>query len=310
MTGSDGAEDEARRALDAYPRMMTAGVEFTCMEEVDRRWRIISAAHHHPQDGRDALAHHFRVLAGQTSDPELFGRLEAAYEILDRETANELLMDGHRYRVGRLEKFVRVGADGPETPRASDPESPIGVGGKLDRRALGFLNANALGGTAAAIVRYVMRNKALAPATPEMERDAVRALETHPKLVLLPADYMIAEEVDGDWRSAGWGLAATPQAARDALTDYFRVVIPGPDSTDPAAARAAVIMKRASPGADVCARYRRAADDLDRHRLDDIRVEGRHYRVVRVEQAVRLGSDGPEPPRPSDTDPYGPPAAS
>ena len=302
-------EAEARSALRTHPTLMTAGVEYTCLEEVDRRWRIISAAHQHPQDGRDDLAHRFRVRAGETSDPGVLAELSEAYELLDREVRDELWTAGRRYRVGRLERVVRVGRDGPEPPRPSDPESPAGTGRRPARRALGFLNANAMTGTAAAIMRYDMRNKVLADATPEMARDAARALDSHPKVVLLPTEYMVAEEVDGAWRSAGWGLNATPQAARDSLSEYFRVIIPGPDSTDPGAARAAVIMGRRSPGAAVCARFRAAAESLDRHHLDDVRVEDRHFRVVRVEQAVRTGFDGPEPPRPSDPDPYGPPAA-
>lgn len=310
MTVGDGrVEAEARRALRSHPRLMTAGLEFTCLEEVDRRWRIISAGHQHPQDGRDDVAHRFRVRAGDTSDPRLLAELVEAYELLDREVRDELWAAGRRYRIGRLERCVRVGPDGPEPPRPSDPESPVGAGKRHARRALGFLNVNALTGTAAAMTRYDMRNKVLADGTPEMAWDAARALETHPRLVLLPAEYMIAEEIGGAWRSAGWGLAATPQAARDTLSDYFRLVIPGPDSADPGAARAAVILERRSPGAAVCARYRAAAEELDRRGLDDVRVEDRHFRVVRVEQLVRTGVDGPEPPRPSDPDPYGPPAA-
>lgn len=306
-TAGTQVETEARRALRRYPRLMTAGVEFTCLEEVDRRWRIISAAHPHPQDGRDELAHWLRVLAGGAPDPGLVGELRAAYELLDREVRDEVRTGGRRYRVGRLERFVRVGPGGPEPPRPSDPESPAGA--RRERRALGFLHANAMTGTAAAIVRYTMRHKIPGGGTPEVTRDAVRALDSHPAVVLLPAEYLVAEEVNGAWRSAGWGLAATPQAARDALSDYFRRVVPGPDSADPGTARAAIALKRRSPGAAACARYRAAADRLDRERLDDVRVADRHFRVVRVEQAVRAGADGPEPPRPSDPDPYGPPAA-
>lgn len=302
-------EAEARRALRRYPRLMTAGVEFTCLEEVDRRWRIISAAHPHPQDGRDELAHWLRTLAGDAPDPGLVGELRTAYELLDREVRDEVRTGGRRYRVGRLERFVRTGQGGPETPRPSDPESPAGARRPPSRRALGFLHANALTGTTAAVVRYTMRNRVPGGTTPEMTRDAVRALDSYPRVLLLPAEYLVAEEVDGAWRSAALGLAATPQAARDALSDYFLRVVPGPDSLDPGTARAAVALKRRSPGAAACARYRAAADRLVGDRLDDISVVGRHFRVVRVEQAVRAGADGPEPPRPSDPDPYGPPAA-
>ncbi|MFD0147983.1 DUF5954 family protein [Streptomyces sp. NPDC055721] len=41
-------------------------------------------------------------------------------------------------------------------------------------------------------------------------------------------------------------------------------------------------------------------------RADDVRVDGREFRICRVERMVRFGPDGPEGPRPSDVDEYGP----
>ena len=54
------------------------------------------------------------------------------------------------------------------------------------------------------------------------------------------------------------------------------------------------------------AAYRRAALRLEQERLHQVRVAGRRFRIVRVETAVRIGPDGPEPPRPSDHDPAPP----
>jgi hypothetical protein len=36
------AEAEARRALDAYPRLGTMAVVFACVEQVGSRWRILA----------------------------------------------------------------------------------------------------------------------------------------------------------------------------------------------------------------------------------------------------------------------------
>ncbi|WP_346534336.1 DUF5954 family protein [Micromonospora sp. DPT] len=44
-------------------------------------------------------------------------------------------------------------------------------------------------------------------------------------------------------------------------------------------------------------------------RTNETTVCGRRFRVTRIETSLRFSPDGPEGPRPSDHDPYSPPAA-
>jgi hypothetical protein len=57
------------------------------------------------------------------------------------------------------------------------------------------------------------------------------------------------------------------------------------------------------PPEEELAAYREAALRLERDRVHQVRVADRRFRIIRVETAVRVGPDGPEPPRPSDHDP-------
>lgn len=286
-----------------------AGVVFTCLEEVDRRWRILATDYDAPQDGRDGLAHIFLKSASQADDASVAAEFRAAAALLDWERHDELTVNGRRYRVGRIERMVRIGPDGPEPPRSSDTASPPGVPWhKVPDPSLGFIDEIALSGTAAALTRYWLRNRIPDCPSEEMKHDAGRALHSHPRLVLLPAIFTVAEEVDGRWRTAG-GTYPTPQTTRDHLADRFRVAIPGPDSPDPQFARAAVQMGRQSPGPAVCQEYAQAADLIEQEGRNEIHVADCHFRIARLEQIIRLSADGPEPPRPSDPDPYGPPAA-
>lgn len=45
-----------------------------------------------------------------------------------------------------------------------------------------------------------------------------------------------------------------------------------------------------------------AADRLEREDVDEVSVRGGRYRVVRAERFIRMGPDGPEPPRTTDAD--------
>jgi hypothetical protein len=308
------AEAEARRAFHTHPDLVTAGVVFTCLEEVDRRWRILASDYETPQDARNGLAHGFLKTAAESADPTTVERFRAAADVLDWERRDEMTVAGRRFRVGRIERSARIGPDGPEPPRCADPQSlpgeasgPSGPAGLFSRTVGGILD-NALTGTAAAMLRYVLHNRVPECDSEEARRDALRALRTHPRIVLLPAEFVVAEEVGGRWRPRAHATFPTVRIARDSLADYFRVVVPGPDSPEPQYARIAAELGYESPGPAVCEEFARAADIIDRDRLDDVHVAGQHFRIVRIEQIVRLGLDGPEPPRPSDPDPYLPPA--
>jgi hypothetical protein len=304
--GTDVAELEARRALDVYPGLVWGGVMFTCLEQVGGRWRILATGFDWPQEARTHLAHLFLVAAKRGDDADQY---RAAADVLDWERRDEMTVAGRRFRIGRIERSVRVGPDGPEPPRATDPE-----GTPDERRSIGFIHANALTGTAAAVLRYQLHTRIPESATDQAREDARRALQRYPRLVLLPAEFGVAEEVEGRWRPRFADTEATPQAARDSLTDFLRPTrlecpLPNPELREEFARMQEWIDSR-RPDPRVCAEWEKAADLIDRERLNEVRVAGYHFRIMRVDQVVRLGLDGPEPPRPSDPDPYGPPAAT
>jgi Family of unknown function (DUF5954) len=115
------------------------------------------------------------------------------------------------------------------------------------------------------------------------------ALVSYPQVALLPARYAVAEISAGgsSWQTM---TAATisPQAARDTLATYLAQA--GPQA--------------ASAGDHVLgAAYAAAATILEHQRPASLKVAGRHFQVIRVEQIIRLCHDGPEPPRTCDYDP-------
>jgi hypothetical protein len=307
--GVEPAEVEARRALDAYPDLVWAGVVFTCLERVGHRWRVLESGLDSPQEARDHLAHIFLVEAKQSLDAAEY---RAAAELLDWERHDELTVAGRFFRIGRIERSVRMGPDGPEPPRPTDPDGEPGE--RPPRRSLGFIDANALTGTAAAVLRYQLHNRYPDSATGAAREDARRAIDTHPRLVLLPAEFAVAEEIEGRWRPRFNHSEPTPQAARDWLTGYLRptrIECPWPDpAMQERYAQMQALIDSNRPSPQICAEWERAADLIDRDRLDDVHVAGYHFRVMRVDQVLRTGQNGPEPPRPSDPDPYDPSAVT
>ncbi|MBZ4322532.1 DUF5954 family protein [Streptomyces huiliensis] len=293
------ADEDAWRARDAYPDLMGVGgaVFGPAREREEGGWEILSyLSGQTPQDARDSLASHFRRLAREAEeagDGAARAECATAYELLDWEPVDELTVLGTRYRVVRGERFVRSGPAGPEPPRLSDPDPAApGRGHRADDPVLGFvLDTAAATGLSEGILKTELLSLVRAPGSvpDDMRDDSVRAALSHPGGVLLPAEFMVAERVDGCWAPLTNGCA-TPQSARDALTTHLRVMAP--------------VMR----GLDAREReeYARAADRFDEERGAALRVADRLFRVVRVERLVRIGPDGPEGPRPSDPDPQPP----
>lgn len=233
------------------------------------------------------LGSHFRRLANEAAEAGRAGdrkKYRAAYEKLDRVAVDELRVLGTRYRVVRVEQFIRLGPDGPEPPRPSDPDpGEVGEAHRLPSRIKGFVIDPYIGtGMAEGLLKFDLMQFVLKAGTapPDVRGDSLRAVETHPGGVLLPAEFAIAEcGGDGQWKPHS-GAAPSPQAARDRLAVDFRVMTP--------------IQQRLSEAERE--EYARAADRLDEKRGAGIAVAGRRYRVARVEQLVRIGPDGPEGP--------------
>ncbi|MFD6987484.1 DUF5954 family protein [Streptomyces sp. NPDC059943] len=290
------ADEEAWRARERYPTIVGMGLPvFVAATESERGgWEVMGSAGDTPQGVRDWLGSHFRRLAKDAAEAGRAGdrkKYRAAYEKLDRVAVDELRVLGTRYRVVRVEQFIRLGPDGPEPPRPSDPDpGEVGEAHRLPSRIKGFVIDPYIGtGMAEGLLKFDLMQFVLKAGTapPDVRGDSLRAVETHPGGVLLPAEFAIAEcGGDGQWKPHS-GAAPSPQAARDRLAVDFRVMTP--------------IQRRLSEAERE--EYARAADRLDEKRGAGVAVAGRRYRVARVEQLVRIGPDGPEGPRPSDFDP-------
>lgn len=295
------ADEEAWRAREAYPDIMGFRPLFGFAREREEGGWILHAhfSNDAPQGARESMGSHFRRLAkrradeaaeaGREPDGDVRDELLEAAERLEWETLDELTVLGERYRVVRAEQFLRSGPEGPEPPRPSDPDpADPGRAHELPDPVAGFVIDPVIptGMSEGILKAELLGFSHLEGAPADVSHDAAESSRTHPGGVLLPADFAVAEEVDGRWRSVQ-GNATTPQGARDALTMRLRVLDP--------------VLKKLDD--DRRAAYKRVADQLDEDQASELRLDGRHLRVIRMERLVRVGPDGPEGPRPSDPDP-------
>ncbi|TDC78079.1 DUF5954 family protein [Actinomadura sp. 7K507] len=120
------------------------------------------------------------------------------------------------------------------------------------------------------------------PVAAVMLADACRAISAYPELVAVGALFTAAEHVRGGWRIA-CSCDPLPQGARELLAVHLEDLAA---SAEPAEAR----------------ELRASARALQERSADAVAAGGRRFRIVRIEQLVRTGPDGPEPPRPTDLD--------
>ncbi|WP_326551405.1 DUF5954 family protein [Micromonospora sp. NBC_01813] len=293
------SEDDARNRWAAYPTTMWGAPVFGSAQEVDGRWRIVRLNADTLQDARDSLASHFRKLYSETpptaENAAARAEYERIYELLDWEPINEPTVNGFRYRIIRAQTFIRMGPDGPEPPRPTDPDPH--APGTTDRSTShldGFvIDPTASTGLTDGLVRMEMISASYPPdAVPaDMRADSRRALTTHPNVVLLPVGYTIGACIDGSWRPRSSITYATPQDVRDA--ESFSVDFQPDENT---------------PMEEYMAAYQRARAEHKPPRTDEFEVRGVPCRVTRIETFVRVGPDGPEGPRPSDPNGHLPPA--
>ncbi|MEW1865001.1 MULTISPECIES: DUF5954 family protein [unclassified Streptomyces] len=292
------ADVETWKARKAYPSTLFAGgpVFGVARELPEGGWTLRPGfAGLAPQDARDALGAHFRARAERcAADGDETGRAQytEAAERLDWERLDELTVAGARYRVVRAERFIRMGPDGPEPPRGTDPDRTDPAQPPLDPAADLTIASGGEAGLSPGVLRVelltALRKNGTVPR--DVREDSRAAARTHPGGVLLPATFMAAEREGGRWRPQSTGTAATPRDARDGLAVQLRVMVPWQhELTD-----------------EEHEFYKRAADHLDTDQVDELDVAGRHFRIIRVERLIRIGPDGPEGPRPSDVDPVPP----
>ncbi|GAA4240556.1 hypothetical protein GCM10022254_65670 [Actinomadura meridiana] len=124
---------DARRALAAHPRVARLAVRFAAAEKESGTWPPHGPFLHSPASVRDHLAAYFDTIVPMMlpSSPDVLAEYRAAAHLLrDGTRRAEVTVLGRRFRVIRVEYVVRVGPDGPETPRPSDydPEEAYGLG--------------------------------------------------------------------------------------------------------------------------------------------------------------------------------------
>jgi hypothetical protein len=296
-------EADAMDASVRYPRFSVRGPVFGVAVRdpaVGPEWRLLKpVTDGMPQMARDGLnSHLFFTAKDDAEDRAVRRELLAALAVLEREPVDEVEACGVSYRVVRGDEFTRSADDGRlEPPRPTDPEP---VERSWDRRTrdtpsrdIGFvLDPDHADGPMAGALKLALRDFAYTgvryPA--DLRADSVRAVTTHPDIVLLPAGFAVAELDDHGWRPLT-ALAPTPHDARrtlyNGLDEIWALLYEYDD--------------------DKKARYAKAAEEYRAlGRADEFRVDDRHFRICRIERLLRMGPDGPEPPRPSDIDEYGP----
>jgi hypothetical protein len=129
------------------------------------------------------------------------------------------------------------------------------------------------------------------PVSAVSEEDARRRAAAYPTIMWGAPVYGSAQEVDGRWRVIRLN-ADSPQDARDSLASHFRKLhSETPLTTDNAAE---------------LAEYEKIYELLDWEPIDEMTVNGFRYRIIRAQSFIRMGPDGPEPPRPTDVDRHAP----
>ncbi|MFJ4871566.1 DUF5954 family protein [Streptomyces sp. NPDC088757] len=295
-------EADAAEAAVRYPRLAVRGSLFGVAAReagADAPWRVVMPLQDGmPQQTRDGLQSKFFFWAkDDTDDPEVRRELLAAVRVLEREPVDELVVLGTTYRIVRGDEVARMGDDGLEPPRPTDPEPVFRVWERQRgaRRCLDtgtVLDPEKVRGLMAEALRIGLREFHYAGKRyPSAVRaDSRKAVTTHPDIAMLPVGFGIVERSGDVWQPVGC-LAPTPHEARRDLYD---------DLTD-------LWARLYQWGDEKRERYRRAGELFRAaERADEVRVEGREFRICRVERMVRFGPDGPEGPRPSDIDEYGP----
>jgi hypothetical protein len=121
------------------------------------------------------------------------------------------------------------------------------------------------------------------------EREAWQARERYPELmgVGLPEFFHARECETGGWELSEYG-SDTPQGARDMLgADFRRRAKAAEDSGAERARR----------------KWLAAAARMDREVVDELSILGTRFTIARASRFIRMGTGGPEPPRPTDPDP-------
>lgn len=303
---SQVSETDAFLAGQRYPHVVVRGPLFGVAVQTPRdrpRWRLVDNMDSgFPQDARDELNEVLWLTARDgTEDHRERRRLLAGVARLEKERIDELNVGRDRYRIVRADEFARIGGKALEPPRPTDrPEDDVWTTDTEVRcDTTGFTIDHAAGvhlteGIQRLELREMVYKTPRFPA--EVRADSRRALRSHPGLVLLPAAFRVLERLEESWTMFLARQFPTPQAARRALVGYLTRTVP--------AVRDIPGWKSEFSERDVAV-FAKAVERFTRQRgaqANELRARGRTFQIVRVERMMRIGPDGPEPPRPSDED--------
>ncbi|WP_330440460.1 DUF5954 family protein [Micromonospora sp. NBC_00821] len=288
-------EDDAARRTVVYPKIRVGAPLFGhAVQAEGGRWQVFAVVSDTPQAARDDLAHHLMEQLDESIDPPLAAELTTALGVLNRKKVDELVISDRVHRIVRVDTFARFGPDGPEPPRPTDRDPRDAADHDSFLAPEIVIDPDAATGLSEAMLRVELMTAhypgAQVPA--DVYADSVAAVASHPVGVILPTRYAAAESVGGSWRPYSRAVA-TPQLARDEIAFGLRHIEPR--------------LLRLTD--DQAAAYQQAADTLDTNPVDNVTALGRQFRVTRIETLLRMGSSGPEMPRPSDPDPDQPPGA-
>ncbi len=306
---SQVTELDAIHGGQRYPGIRVRGPLFGFAVQTPRdrpRWRLLDSMRTgFPQDARDELNSYLWLYAkDEAKDHRERRRLLAGVARLEKERIDELHVGRDRYRIVRADEFARIGNGELEPPRPTD--HPEDTHWDLEKRepasaTVGFVVDHAAEvQLSEGLERLELLESVYTSARfpPDVLADSRRALRTHPGVVLLPPAFRVLERLEESWTMFLAQQFDTPQAARRALVDYFLKTVP---------------MLQEIPGweAEYSEKdlevFTKAAHRFMRQRgPNEMRARGRTFQIVRVERMMRIGPDGPEPPRSSDQDHQGP----
>lgn len=295
-------EADAVDASYRYPYVALRGPVFGLAAQDPRtgsHWSLVRpVTNGTPQQARDELNSLLWFRAKDDTDDRAVRRaLLAAVDVLDREPVNEVDVLGVRYRVVRGDEFARSDKDGNlEPPRPTDVE-PVDLTWDKDDKSpspdIDFaLDVDREDGVMAGAMKLGLRDFTYAgPRFPtDVRKDSEQAVTACPDIVLLPVGFGVAERNGKGWLPRG-SLMSTPHGARQLLYGQLTETWPLVRDFD----------------ADQKAVYAQAAEEFRAAgRANEVRVSGSLFRISRIERFVRVGPDGPEQPRASDQDGYGP----
>ncbi|MFE7618398.1 DUF5954 family protein [Streptomyces sp. NPDC057496] len=114
---------DSQRALRTHPGLVLLPVVFRVMERKEQSWSMVSEQLSTPQEARRALVDHLRTMLPRIErldEQEAAVYARAADAFMRRTRPNELSVRGRCFEIARIERMMRIGPAGPETPRRSD----------------------------------------------------------------------------------------------------------------------------------------------------------------------------------------------